>query len=62
MNTMILNSTVDLAKRKLEEHFKMGSNSKLSIFEVASLKDQILNHSEFACQDNRKLFFNFSNN
>lgn len=62
MNAVVVNCTVSLAKRKLKEHYEKGSSSTLSILEVASLKDQILNHTQFSREDNRKVFFNFSQN
>lgn len=62
MNAVVVNCTVSLAKRKLKEHYEMGSRSNLSILEVASLKDQILNHTQFSQKETRKVFFNFSEN
>jgi hypothetical protein len=62
MKNMMMNCSVNMAKKQLEEHEARGNKTNLSIFEVANLKDMINNHREFASKDTRTVFFNFSNN
>lgn len=58
----MINHSVKMAEKQLEEHSARGSKSNLSVFEVANLKDMINSHKEFANRDTRTVFFNFSNN
>ena len=62
MKNMIMNYSVTMAKKQLEQHSAKGSESNLSVFEVANLKDMINGHREFAARDTRTVFFNFSEN
>lgn len=62
MKNMMMNYTVTMAKKQLEEHNLKGSKSNLSVFDVANLKDTINGYQEFAARDNRTVFFNFSTN
>ncbi|PHR46799.1 MAG: hypothetical protein COA32_09975 [Fluviicola sp.] len=38
---VMLNNTVELAKKQLEAHVQRGANSTLSVYEVARLMDTI---------------------
>ena len=38
---VMLNNTVELAKKQLEAHIQRGANSTLSVYEVARLMDTI---------------------
>jgi hypothetical protein len=62
MKNMMMNYSVTMAKKQLEEHNAKGNKTTLSVFEVANLKDMINSHKEFATRDTRTVFFNFSNN
>jgi hypothetical protein len=62
MKNMMMNYTVTMAKKQLEEHNLKGNKSNLSVFEVANLIDTINSYIEFSERDNRTVFFNFSNN
>ena len=62
MKNGIINCSVNMAKKQLEEHNAKGSKTNLSVFEVANLKDMINSHTEFSARDTRTVFFNFSSN
>ena len=62
MNTMITN-TVTLAKKQLEMHAQQGSNSPLTIFEVARLLDMVrstTDNKEIANQNNMVVGFSIN--
>ena len=61
-NTLIMNNSVNLAKKQLEKHAKNGQNSNLSIFEVAQLMDTIRGYSEIKEDNQNRIDFGFSNN
>lgn len=58
----MINNTISLAKRKLEEHSRLGSNSTLSIFEVANLLDTIHNMNNMSNMNQPSIFFGYSVN
>ena len=58
----MINNTISLAKRKLEEHSRLGSNSSLSVFEVANLMDTIHNMNNMTNLNQHSIFFAYSAN
>lgn len=58
----MINNTITLAKRQLERHAKLGTASKLSVFEVASLMDTINQMHDMKQPSTKSIFFEFSLN
>lgn len=59
---VMINNSISMAKYQLNLHQELGSNSTLSIFEVAKLMD-VLRVGESVKENNtRPIFFNFSIN
>lgn len=58
----MIKNTIDLAKSKLEEHSRLGSNSNLSIFDVANLMDTIHNMNNMTNINQPSIFFGYSAN
>ena len=58
----MIKNTIDLAKSKLEEHARLGSNSNLSIFDVANLMDTIHNMNNMTNINQPSIFFGYSAN
>lgn len=58
----MITNTITLAKKQLENHLKKGSDSRLSVFEVARLMDVVKfgNNTETAGAD--PILFGFSMN
>lgn len=53
---------VNVAKKKLENHYIKGVKSELSIFEVANLMDLVNNRVEIEEEERTSIFFSFSKN
>lgn len=59
---VMINNSINMAKYQLNLHQELGSNSTLSIFEVAKLMD-VLRIGDSVKQNNTQpIFFNFSIN
>lgn len=58
----MINNTVKRAQYKLEQHRSLGTNSRLSIIEVAQLMDLIKKGETLKSVQNESLFFSFSAN
>ena len=59
---VMINNSINMAKYQLNLHQELGSNSSLSIFEVAHLMD-VLRVGESVKENNTQpIFFNFSIN
>ena len=53
---------VNVAKKKLENHYIKGVKSELSIFEVANLMDLVNNRVKIEEEERTSIFFSFSKN
>lgn len=53
---------VNVAKKKLENHYSKGVKSELSIFEVANLMDLVNNRVKIEEEERTSIFFSFSKN
>lgn len=58
----MIKNTIDLAKKQLEEHSRLGCNSNLSIFDVANLMDTIHNLNQMPNINQPSIFFGYSAN
>jgi hypothetical protein len=62
MESMMINSVINLAKNKLARHKAMGKDSNLSIVEVAQLMDLVTFGPNPSQAKNSSLFFSYSSN
>jgi hypothetical protein len=58
----MINNTIKRAEYKLEKHRSMGTNSSLSVVEVAQLMDIVRKGELMKKSPNESLFFSFSVN
>ena len=58
----MIKNKLTLAKQKLEAHYQLGMKSELSIFEVANLKDLVLEGESVKDPQKSSIFFSFSAN
>jgi hypothetical protein len=58
----MINNSVKLAQYKLQQHKLQGTKSKLNIFEVAQLMDDLKNVDKFNSLPFNSIFYGFSMN
>lgn len=54
----MINNTIQIAKKRLQEHKKMGNNTRMSIFEVAQLMDLINDLPKVKNPQKSSIYFN----
>ena len=59
---VMINNSISMAKYQLNLHQELGSNSSLSIFEVAKLMDVLRIGESVKVNNTQPIFFNFSIN
>lgn len=62
IESKMIKNNLRIARQKLEMHYQLGMESKLSIFEVANLKDLVLKGESVKEPQKSSIFFSFSVN